>query len=284
MMKSSTPIPEREGMTLPLWLVEAEVRAPGDATAGAATSAIVDTGARTTVIDRRFAEAQGLTLESSNVVAKDFAGTKLDTLIVRDVSLSFGAWSTKRVNVVVLELPSLFRDLGIGVIWSPQSSVPEGAMLRLNFADGLLDVLDATELVAGAPALCGGPEARVPSAAVLVDATIAGHPVRLELDSGATALSLSAASAAGVALATSPEGESGERIGAGGAVRTVELPPQTVEVVGQQFRAPLSLSPAAEPASGPCASDGEIGLEVLKSCTVDLTAERFELRCQPSAP
>jgi predicted aspartyl protease len=281
MVKSIKPVPERGGRTLPFWLVGLEVHPRGKPhPGGRSTLAIVDTGARTTVIDRQFAETYGLSIESSKVFAKDFAGTALDTWIVRDVRFSIGEWTTKRVNVLVVELPSVLRDLGIGIIWSPQTSVPDGTMLRLNFTDGTLEVLDATELARGAPTVCSGPAADVPNASLLVDATIAGHPVCVDLDSGATALGLSSASAAGAALESLPDAASGERVGAGGSVPTVELPPQTVEVAGQQFQAPLSLSLASEPDGGPCASDGEIGLDVLKHCTVDLTADHFTLRCR----
>lgn len=287
MFRSDKPIAEKGGRTLPLWLVDTRVEWPA-AKGGASTFAIVDTGARTTLIDRRFALAHGLPVVSSNVVAKDFAGKKLDTSVIHQVTLGIGPWTSRPVNVIVVELPSLFRDLGIGVIWSPQTSVPKGTMLRFNFGAGTAAMEPDTGMAANAALLCKGEEGPVPSAATIVSVLVANQPVRLELDSGATKLGLSGASALAKALQQAPGATAGERVGAGGAERTLEVPPQELKLAGQTYVAAVSMTSNADPSPGACAADGEIGLEVLQNCMVDISADRFGIRCaaarQPAAP
>ena len=122
----------------------------------------------------------------------------------------------------------------------------------------------------------------MPAAATIVPAAIAGQPVRLELDSGATKLGLSSNASVVRLLQQAPGSSVGERIGAGGAERTLEVPPQELKLAGQTYVASVSVADEHDSTPGPCDADGEIGLEVLQHCTVDLAADRFVLSCRPT--
>ena len=281
LFRSDKPIAEKGGRTLPLWLVEARVAWPS-AKGAVPTSAIVDTGAQTTLIDRRFAVANGLPVESSNVVAKDFAGNRLDTSVINQVTLEIGPLKTQPLNVIVVELPALFQELGIGIIWSPQTSVPRGSMLRFDFGAGTATMQPESAMPHEATPLCKAGDASMPAAATIVPAAIAGQPVRLELDSGATKLGLSSNASVVRLLQQAPGSSVGERIGAGGAERTLEVPPQELKLAGQTYVASVSVADEHDSTPGPCDADGEIGLEVLQHCTVDLAADRFVLSCRPT--
>jgi hypothetical protein len=281
MFRSNKPIAEKGGRTLPLWLVEARVAWPS-AKGQVSTSAIVDTGAQTTLIDRRFAVANGLPVESSNVVAKDFAGNKLETSVINHVTLELGPLRTHPLKVIVVELPALFQELGIGIIWSPQTSVPKGSMLRFDFGAGTATLQPESAMPLDVTPLCKAGDASMPAAATIVSASIAGQAVRLQLDSGATKLGLSSASSVVRLLQQAPGSSVGERIGAGGAQRTLEVPPQELKLAGQTYVASVSVAETNDSTPGPCDTDGEIGLEVLQHCTVDLASDRFALLCRPA--
>jgi len=190
--------------------------------------------------------------------------------------------TTRPVNVIVVELPALFRDLGIGVIWSPQTSVPKGTMLRLNLGAGTAALEPDTGMPTDAPQLCKGEEGPVPSAAAIVSVLVANQPVRLELDTGATKLGLSGNSPLAKALQQAPGVSAGERVGAGGAERTLEVPPQELKLAGQTYVVPVSMTSNADPSPGACSADGEIGLEVLQNCIVDISVDRCGVRCSPA--
>lgn len=106
-------------------------------------------------MDRAWADAHGLAYAQSNVVAKDILGSVIETAVARDVRMRFGDIETRPVDLVVIEMPEILRFVGVSVIWSPQTTVPEGKLLRLDFAGGTMQLRD-DDLAAGTDALCVG--------------------------------------------------------------------------------------------------------------------------------
>lgn len=272
--KSDTAIPEKEDARLPLWLVDVDV-AQGQRGLARAV-AIVDTGAQTTVVDRAWADAHGLVHATAAVVAKDISGASIQTSVAQDVRLQFGPFETRPVDFVVIDMPEILRFLGIAVIWSPHTTVPDNAMLRLDFASGTMQLRDETEMVPSALPLCVGRQFGY--AAPLVDATVGGHAARLELDSGASETSLSAISDAGVQLAQQASGKKTSH-GAAGAFSTTTVASQSVQVGAYVHQSEVSLFEGSETAANDCPGDGVVGLPFLAHCVLDFTTTQFALRC-----
>jgi len=153
----------------------------------------------TTVVDRQWAEAHGLAYGPSNVVAKDISGSSIETFVAQDVRLRSSSIETPPVDLVIIDMPEILRFVGVSVIWSPQTTVPQDKMIRLDFANGAMELRDDSELAADPEELCIGE--KFGYAALLTSATVGGHAARLELDSGASETSLSASSDAGARLA-----------------------------------------------------------------------------------
>jgi hypothetical protein len=277
LVKSTIPIPERDNRTLPLWLIRTGVVQA--AQARGATFAIVDTGARVTVVDEAFAAASGIPSTESNVTAREFSGQRLATKVVRRVRLRFGAIDTDEVDAVVLPLPEIFRRLGIGIIWSPQTSVPSSAMFSLDFSKGTLQMTSATQMPEQALPLCRG---GFGSGWAAVRASVAGYPALFELDSGANDVSVHAGSVAGRALAAKVSSRKAAAMGAGGVVETLDLGTLTVQIGTTDFQTDTSITPtsAGESPADACRVDGLMGLPVLSHCTLAFTRDRFALQCR----
>lgn len=219
LFKSEVPIPEKDGATLPSWLVEARIRQDGRTLGSVVT--IVDTGAQATVIDRAWAAEHGLLTRAGSVVAVDIAGSSIDTTLASDVQLSFGAVDARAVEVVVIDMPEILRRIGVVAIWSPQSTVPPGRLFRLDLWRGSLELDDATALSEPRLASCVGD--LFESAALIVEAVVGGHAVRLELDSGSSDTSVIMSSAAGSALSELGVSQDKTSYGAAGSFSVLEL-------------------------------------------------------------
>ncbi len=283
LFKDDTPIQEKDGATLPTWLVKAGV-AQGDKLAGDAI-AIVDTGAQTTVIDRGWATAHGLTVTQGDVVAKDVAGNSIATQLASGIQLLFGDAKAKRVDVAVIDFPEVLRRLKVAMIWSPHSTVPTDAMYRFDLRHGSMALLPERPLGTGALALCIGEGFGF--AAPIVSATVGGHKTLVELDSGANDATLSAASAACQALlAAHPEAKSGTSLGAGGEIASREISPQSVTIGAFTKTLPVTLidgAPSATDSVNRCANDGVVGLPFLEHCQLEITSTHFALGCDALA-
>ena len=167
------------------------------------------------------------------------------------------------------------------MIWSPQSTVAPASLLRFDFRQGRIEGGEAGELAEPRRPSCRG--RRFDSSALVVDATVGGHSMQLELDSGSNDTSLLQGSAAGAALWTQSLGGQTTSHGAAGGFASRELGLVPVEVEGYAMLTSVSVIGTDAGADAPapeCPSDGVIGLPVLERCRLALTQTHFSLACE----
>jgi hypothetical protein len=248
---------------------------------------IVDTGATHHVIADWLAKELSLSVTASGDKATDHTGKAVDVGRVENVSLSISGWGA--VNpplILVTPLPPVLRKLGIGGVLSPQLLAPAGHATLLDLRGRSMSdepedlaVRHAEEQSGGATAFssaraCGGATAGL---VLLAQAVVEGEPAWLKLDSGASASSLFAPSAAGKKVLARGKGKGGEAYAAGGKFSTMTVPGAKVILGGLERVVDISVEALAPPAS--CPSDGFLGMDVLRSCVLVLRGEKTLGRC-----
>lgn len=207
---------------------------------------------------------------------------------MRAIELGFeldglGTWPRERL--IVVDVPEAFARLGVGLIISPQALVAAGGALVMDFPS--LSMWQEPE--ARALARLGDDARRLPEPGrcsgdrphdrplFLVDATIAGLPIRLTLDTGADATLLTTASPVARLLIRSYRTTAESAWSAGGEIVTRRTPPLELHAGGVHLTSSIPILSREAPAS--CGEDGQLGLDVLRRCLVVVSARRAGARC-----
>jgi hypothetical protein len=182
----------------------------------------------------------------------------------------------------VIEVPDDLRRRGIGGVLSPQALVRPGHAVLLDLVARTLSELPAADVArkvdARGPASSAVRRCGSLGAGVLVAAaTIEGTEASLELDTGSTSSSLSAASELGKRLGKLRRGTSSQLTASG----LHEVPTVTdvhVALGPSASELDLELLPRTPPSS---CGEGYAGMDLLRTCALLIDAEASRLWCAP---
>jgi hypothetical protein len=259
--------------------------------AGHSTTLIVDTGAHIPFVSSWLAREAGLAL-GQPIVGRDSGGratpmreTDHASLVIED----FGAVADG--PVAVGDLPDAFRRVGVGALVSPQALATPNEVVILDLVAGRMRVVPRAE----APA----PESRAPtSKAAFVNAHLCtyhagtlrarslvatiivdGAELVLDLDTGATGITVDSASDIGKRLAARPSVGHLHGLGATGAFDVVAVDDVPVRI--GELEDSVRVGVATGAGSAACGVAGRIGVDYLKGCILVIGHDTLSASCQP---
>jgi hypothetical protein len=250
---------------------------------GVPTLALIDTGAGRHVISTTLARRIGKPLIDTHDTTADPAGRILP-LVVADAAIELeGLGALPAQPPVVIDLPGIFDELGIGLILSPQRAVEDGQALRIDYRTGALTrIVDPPMSIVPrpghwpAPGRCGGPTDQS-GPFYLVDAKIDGEAVALTLDTGADATCVFGGAPIAQVLRSRYRTTADQAYGAGGAIQMRRTPEILVHVGKVATLRALPILPRE--AHGACGQDGHLGLDVLRSCVIVISRDHASVEC-----
>lgn len=258
--------------------------------AGHPTTMIVDTGASHHVIAEWLAHEVSVPLTLLGDRATDHAGRPIKISRAENVSFSISGYGSLEVPLLlVTPLPDHLQHLGIGGVLSPQLLAGEGHAVLLDFRGGFMseeapeDAARRLDAAGGALAItnvraCGG---ATEGSVLLVDTTIEGQPATLKIDSGAERSSLLQTSAAGKTLLARALAAKKTTTGlaAAGAFTAHTVEDSKIKIGDLETIVDINLDPGRSSPS--CSSDGFLGLDILRTCTLLIQGNKTIGRCSP---
>ena len=294
-------MPTRDAVAID-WLDDGELPTLTAVVDDVAMRLVVDTGANAHIVDETvafWAHLPDITPTGSPSVSRDGTWTETEPFF-RDAGATLTHYRVRgpaplRIGVAALETPtpvathdlSTWRAHGIAGLFSPQRAVPLGSALEVDLASRTISLIAPSDADAAlAPRegwLALSPVCPTNDGVALfaVHAEIAGQPVLLVVDTGATGTFVDGRSDVARALAP-PATEPGTRWALGGPsdVRVA----RDVEVrVGE---AHVRIAVDVVEWTGTCDAghtDGALGADVLRRCQLILVRDRGALRC-PEGP
>jgi predicted aspartyl protease len=247
---------------------------------------IVDTGATDHVIAGWVAREIGAQAPRPAGSATAHGGETVALGRIDGVGITLAGFG--RVNapsLLVTEVPADVRRRGVGGVISPQALVAEGRGVIIDLVHGELVegeapvVRDALEALGTRPVAvqrCAAPGAGV----LVVEATVEGEQVGLQLDTGSTTSSVGRSTPLGQRLGRLKTGQS-TQITASGIHTVATVPSARVEL--GPHASELSLDLTARAPAGGC-GQGYAGMDVLRSCVLLITRDDTRLSCRPRSP
>ena len=295
----AAPAPD-DGERVPVaWMDVGEAQMPGVHAwvGGERLTLLADTGANVHFMDRGAAWALGLAPRELEA-ATTASGVRVvlhDGVLVRGVgpeavSAAYVELDDVRVGLrsvrptgawVTLEAYAL-AQVGLAGVLSPQLASPDEGALELDLRASSLRVLDrasAARALAPAPgftplrSLGVGP---LGAAMFAVDAEIDGAPVRLLVDTGASAHSVALRSALGARLAARPSTARSLSVSVDGERETALARGVPVAVAGWRGEGLVRLDDDTRSEPG---LDGTLGIGALRHCTIVIARDAGALRC-----
>jgi hypothetical protein len=269
---------------------------------GEPTLALLDTGAGNhavagwlarKVASRNLGSSEGTRfgVQSTGRTTSDPAGHVVEVREVAEPELEIvGFGKLPSQPAMVIDLPEAFERVGVGLIVSPQFLIEndESLVLDLPKREMWREASFTKETVGPGrrfpePKLCAGEWSRFHSILFVVPATIDGEAVELTLDTGGDATVLTSASAAAGALLSRHTTKKDWGLAAGGKVDVRTIPPVVIRVGEVERTREIPILSSAKPKTG-CGPDGQLGLDVLRSCVLTLSRSRASARCADSGP
>jgi hypothetical protein len=253
---------------------------------GRPTTLLVDTGATHHVVAAWLATELSLRLTSAGDAATDHAGKAIPVARLEDASFSLPGWGAAPVPVqLVIPVPDILERMGIGGFLAPQALSSEGRAVVLDLRAGSMTDVPIDEALrrlgasAGAATLtalraCG--DGSVEGTQLVAQATIEGIAAEVKIDSGATHSSLFADRGVGKRLSGRAQ-SSTSAYAASGRYTVPTLQGAQFKLGAFEITADVDILPKTP--KSPCASDGYLGMDVLRSCVLVLAGNRSALRC-----
>jgi len=250
---------------------------------------VIDSGAEGHVIAGWLARKLELALLATDHTTEGVAGRQGQLKAVEHPALEVdGLGALPRRAAMVIDLPEVFEKLGIGLVLSPQYLIDEGEALVIDLGSRKVwKELEATAFEGtGRPgkllpeaSTCSDPSVRTGYLHFVVSATVDGEAAELMVDTGADTTSLTTTSRAGKALLARYPSKDDNAMGGAGMVAARKLPPLKVRAgeVEKQVEVPVLV---LEKAEKKCPHDGQLGLDVLGSCTLVLSRSRLAGYCR----
>jgi predicted aspartyl protease len=246
---------------------------------GETATALIDSGAQSSVIDAAFADRLGL--NSSGLVPVVALGVSGEPQLGRTVTLSLelGRMALKGLRAAVLDLGGLAAASGLGFNLIVGQDVLRQAVADLDFPRRRIAFhkRDGYVLPAGAEAS----PARRRGRELVVPVKVEGAPMEVVLDTGASgALSLSAAVAEKLGLLMGRPVGSAVSLSFGGVSQNRLVRVSSLSFAGRDYpNVAVNIYP---PAAGGLVPDGLLGVEMLERHRVILDHEAGRLHLIPS--
>jgi len=273
---------EIEGKRFPFPLLRGTVR-------GSPTWFIADTGATHHVLGSSLARKLRVDGQPSGIEGRGHLGERVLVQLAKDPALVIEEWGAlSGEGVLIADLPALFENLDLGGVISPQAlTEATGLAVFVDFREARLELIPEANalasLVGGGywlgrckDCVCSGTRnARAP--AYVLSARVGGHVARLGIDSGAEHTDVRLGSEPGKKLA--PRATAGQKTQTAGT-QYVERTAAAVAVTVGDVSRQLDIALVPGNADPDCPSDGNLGMDVLASCSLVLTPHSFAARCQ----
>jgi len=255
--------------------------------AGQPTTLLVDTGATHHVVAQWLASELSLPTKKAGDAGTDHTGRAVAVSRIEDANVSLSGWGKIAAPVLlVIKVPEVLHKLGVGGILSPQALTGDGRGVILDLRLGSMTEATVAEALGrlgtepgGAPPLslrvCGGGSAD--GSQLVAKVTIEGFDAEVKIDSGASHSSLFGGQGVGQKLAGRAGGTS-SAYAASGRITVPTVQGAKVKLGTFEGSADIDILPA-KTAAAACASDGYIGMDVLRSCVIVLAKDRSAMRC-----
>lgn len=285
----STPIAERGGQTFPSPLVKGTV-------GSVSTIIVVDTGAQAPAIDAALAAQAGLATVDDPTPATDPAGQPVTIKRVDHPRLAVeGLGSLPDAPALVIDLPPVFKQLGIGALLPPQALTGPGHVVVVDLPRGVLSLMKPLQswerygsfgriAIPETTPVCKSGSQSLPTRILLTPAFVMNEHVVLEVDLGASGNSLLAVAPAGAALAATGKGTEQSAATAAGTFTLQKFSNVPLRVGSLDLVTDVAVTPGN--LGEPCGWHGRLGMSVLRQCVLFLTPESHGMRCvePPPAP
>jgi hypothetical protein len=256
--------------------------------AGVPTLAVLDTGSETHVVAGWFASKLNLPVASSNADVHDPTGRPLSLRELANPQLALEGFGPLPAHAaMVIDLPGFFEKGGIGLIVSPQLLAAKGEAVVIDIPGrGLWREPEATAMSragAGQQLLAAGQSVTLPRTsglAYLVPATIDSERAQLVLDTGADETCLVSVSTAARNIVARHKSHPVLGYAASGESKDLQTPPLKLMVGAVERIVPIGI--VSNDGKNPV-QDGQLGMDVLKSCVVVLSRPGAVVRCQPAS-
>lgn len=192
--------------------------------------------------------------------------------------------------VAVGDLPEAFRRVGVGAIVSPQALATPTDVVVLDLVAGRMRLVPRAQAPAPDPQsatstavlrdarLCtyraSGRQARSLVATVTID----GTQVVLDLDTGATGITVDRNTEVGRRLAVRPNVGHVHGLGAAGAFDVVTVADVPIRIGELEASVPVGVAVGA--ASAPCGAAGRVGVDYLRGCVLVIGHDTLNASCQ----
>jgi predicted aspartyl protease len=256
------------------------------AVGGRATKMIVDTGAATSAVDARLVAAARLAVVTTAGKASAAGGEEFPLRRVDRPELTIAGFARAIVALpaLVIQLPDVLAQLGIGAVLSPQRIYPDRAVVIDLLANWLIETsaraaaarlrrASGTEWEAR---LCRSDgDSGISGRAFVVSVVIDAVPTQLIVDTGANQTTVYDTTEVGrrIAAGAVASGHFGDAAG----VREARQNRATIAFAGRSFPLVVGLAPGRR--SAECGTDGQLGMDVLGACVLVIDGERLRARC-----
>jgi hypothetical protein len=244
--------------------------------AGQSALFLIDTGASVHTFAKWFAEAARLDVQSSDSMVSGSTNKTSRVEVVSDIDLRLatGGESLHLQEAAVVDLPPIFLRNHIGGLLSPQLLAPEGRSTLIDLHSPKIRFkVDADGPQDGH--VCVNEHSRFKNRLYAIDVLVANNRANMLVDSGATSTLLSNKSQAGKSLFGRAK-EVGHMEGVGGA----PSPRQSIGDVAIKIgKTSVSASLSLAEISPGCGADGILGMDVLRSCVIQLYSRGMNLNC-----
>jgi hypothetical protein len=256
---------------------------------GKPTVFIVDTGAQVSVIDASLAESAGVEI-GAGVAAADPSGNAV--AMRRADHPAFGVDGLGLLSdrpAAVVALPTLFTQIGVGAILSPQSLADGQHSVVVDLAHDELRITDApTTATATATAngsahallgtsLCPYVTDGLAAKALVARASIDGVSTVVEIDTGASGTFVVAESDVGRKLSSRTDATHAKAMGAAGPIDIARIANARASSGPVTLDGPLAVMPGGKDEH--CGYDGRLGIDRLRACTLFIGEKTLEGVC-----
>ncbi len=258
---------------------------------GRPTRFMVDTGAEAPVVAAWLAREAGLDVVDGQVRGTAMSGPPVRMLRADHPRMALEGWGELPDRpVLVIDLPEVFRALDLGAVVSPQWLATRGEAVVLDLPAGELRSAPyaaaaralgpwGVSLASAGTRICRVGMGSVEGRALIATAVIDGHPIRLEVDTGASWVVANAGSEAGRAVSQRAGNGSATVLSAAGPISMQRFDGAAVQIGDARVRSPVLVFPGAR--NEACDSEGRVGIEVLRACVLVIGTTRWTGRCGP---
>jgi Aspartyl protease len=246
---------------------------------------LIDTGAGVHTLASWFVRDAGIQGSASTVAAQDSTGREVSMRVVHDIRLKLGSGPALVIpEAAVADFPPAFQRLRIAGLLSPQLLAGPGTVSVLDLRAPSLRVTSEPGAMSAratqgerSATLCRVDSSPFRNLLFGLGASVAGVPVVLTLDTGASTTILDRSRPAAKALHDlQPDGF---QTGVSGVHEPIfRSTPLAVDFGAGERKMPVRVGVPR----GGCGVDGLIGMDALRSCVLSMSDRAVALTCDPA--